>query len=242
MGSKEKGFASSVKGAWKKFVGSVGKAYDKTVQTAGETIELNRLNARRKELDRQNTDLYAKIGMQVYRAAGEQIERSAFLEQISQIERNYAEQRELLLREARLKAASPATNAEEEALSEEPLEQALSAAGEADKGALPDAAEPDRAEKTPGPSAAGNADISSEPAGESVLGVEEGVKAPEAAVSDAESADAPSAEEGALPTAEGAVKTREETAVDTQGESASAVKEAAGQSATEAADTPDSQS
>ena len=181
MGSKEKSFAGSVKGAWKKFVGSVGKAYDKTVQTAGETIELNRLNARRKELDRQNTDLYAKIGMQVYRAAEEQIERSAFLEQISQIERNYAEQRELLLREARLKAASPATNAEEEALSEEPLEQALSAAGEADKGALPDAAE-------------------------------------------------------------GAVKTREETAADTQGESASAVKEAAGQSATEAVDTPDSQS
>ena len=139
MGSKEKSFASSVKGAWKKFVGSVGKAYDKTVQTAGETIELNRLNARRKELDRQNTDLYAKIGMQVYRAAEEQIERSAFLEQISQIERNYAEQRELLLREARLKAASPATDAEEEALSEEPLEQALSAAGEADKGALPTA-------------------------------------------------------------------------------------------------------
>ncbi len=232
MGSKEKGFASSVKGAWKKFVGSVGKAYDKTVQTAGETIELNRLNARRKELDRQNTDLYAKIGMQVYRAAGEQIERSAFLEQISQIERNYAEQRELLLREARLKAASPATDAGEEALPEEPLEQALSAAGEANKGALPDAAEPDRAEKTPGPSAAGNADISSEPAGEAVPGAEEGLEVPEA----------PGTEEGALPTAEGAVKTREETAVDTQGESASAVKEAAGQSATEAADTPDSQS
>ena len=142
MGSKEKGFAGSVKGAWKKFVGSIGKAYDKTVQTAGETIELNRLYARRKELDRQNTDLYAKIGMQVYRAAGEQIDRSAFLEQITQIERNYAEQRELLLREARLKAASPATDAREEALSEEPLEQALGAVGEADKGALPDSAEP----------------------------------------------------------------------------------------------------
>ena len=211
MGSKEKGFAGSVKGAWKKFVGSVGKAYDKTVQTAGETIELNRLNARRKELDRQNTDLYAKIGMQVYRAAGEQIERSAFLEQISQIERNYAEQRELLLREARLKAVSPATDAGEEALSEEPLGQALGAAGEAEKGALPDAAEP---------------------AGEAVPGAEEGLEVPEA----------PGTEEGALPTAEGAVKTREETAADTQGESASAVKEAAGQSATEAADTPDSQS
>lgn len=142
MGSKEKGFAGSVKGAWKKFVGSIGKAYDKTVQTAGETIELNRLYARRKELDRQNTDLYAKIGMQVYRAAGEQIDRSAFLEQITQIERNYAEQRELLLREARLKAASPATDAGEEALSEEPLGQALGAVGEADKGALPDSVEP----------------------------------------------------------------------------------------------------
>lgn len=142
MGSKEKGFASSVKGAWKKFVGSIGKAYDKTVQTAGETIELNRLYARRKELDRQNTDLYAKIGMQVYRAAGEQIDRSAFLEQITQIERNYAEQRELLLREARLKAAPPATDAGAEALSEEPLGQASGAVGEADKGALPDSAEP----------------------------------------------------------------------------------------------------
>lgn len=142
MGSKEKGFASSVKGAWKKFVGSISKAYDKTVQTAGETIELNRLYTRRKELDRQNTDLYAKIGMQVYRAAGEQIDRSAFLEQITQIERNYAEQRELLLREARLKAASPTTDAGEEALSEEPLGQALGAVGEADKGALPDSAEP----------------------------------------------------------------------------------------------------
>ena len=137
LGSKEKGFASSVKGAWKKFVGSIGRAYDKTVQTAGETIELNRLYTRRKELDRQNTDLYAKIGMQVYRAAGEQIDRSAFLEQITQIERNYAEQRELLLREARLKAAPPAT-----ALSEEPLGQAWGAVGEADKGALPDSAEP----------------------------------------------------------------------------------------------------
>ncbi len=142
MGSKEKGFASSVKGAWKKFVGSISRAYDKTVQTAGETIELNRLYARRKELDRQNTDLYAKIGMRVYRAAGEQIDRSAFLEQITQIERNYAEQRELLLREARLKAASPATDAGEEALSEEPLGQAWGAVGEADKGALPDSAEP----------------------------------------------------------------------------------------------------
>ena len=142
MGSKEKGFASSVKGAWKKFVGSISKAYDKTVQTAGETIELNRLYTRRKELDRQNTDLYAKIGMQVYRAAGEQIDRSAFLEQITQIERNYAEQRELLLREARLKAAPPATDAGAEALSEEPLGQASGAVGEADKGALPDSAEP----------------------------------------------------------------------------------------------------
>ena len=142
LGSKEKGFASSVKGAWKKFVGSIGKAYDKTVQTAGETIELNRLYARRKELDRQNTDLYAKIGMQVYRAAGEQIDRSAFLEQITQIERNYAEQRELLLREARWKAAPPATDAGAEALSEEPLGQASGAVGEADKGALPDSAEP----------------------------------------------------------------------------------------------------
>ena len=142
MGSKEKGFAGSVKGAWKKFVGSIGKAYDKTVQTAGETIELNRLYTRRKELDRQNTDLYAKIGMQVYRAAGEQIDRSAFLEQITQIERNYAEQRELLLREARLKAAPPATDAGAEALSEEPLGQASGAVGEADKGALPDSAEP----------------------------------------------------------------------------------------------------
>ena len=142
LGSKEKGFASSVKGAWKKFVGSISKAYDKTVQTAGETIELNRLYTRRKELDRQNTDLYAKIGMQVYRAAGDQIDRSAFLEQITQIERNYAEQRELLLREARLKAAPPATDAGEEALSEEPLGQALGAVGEADKGALPDSTEP----------------------------------------------------------------------------------------------------
>lgn len=59
LGSKEKGFASSVKGAWKKFVGSISRAYDKTVQTAGETIELNRLYTRRKELERQNTDLYA---------------------------------------------------------------------------------------------------------------------------------------------------------------------------------------
>ena len=142
LGSKDKGFASSVKGAWKKFVGSISRAYDKTVQTAGETIELNRLYTRRKELERQNTDLYAKIGMQVYRAAGEQIDRSAFLEQITQIERNYAEQRELLLREARLKAAPPATDAGEEALSEEPLGQASGTVGEADKGALPDSAEP----------------------------------------------------------------------------------------------------
>ena len=89
---------------WSKFVGGVGKTYDKTVQKAEDTLESNRIRSRLRDLERLNTALYAKIGMEVYRSAEQQIACADFAAQIEQIEKNYAEQRELLLKQALLKA------------------------------------------------------------------------------------------------------------------------------------------
>lgn len=109
---------------WSKFVGGVGRTYDKTVQKAEDTLESGRIRNRLRDLERLNTALYAKIGMEVYRSAEPQIARADFAAQIEQIEKNYAEQRELLLKQALLKAEEEQDNQPAEASedAEEPEE------------------------------------------------------------------------------------------------------------------------
>lgn len=104
MANKEerRTFSASVKSAWSKFAGSVGKTYDKTVHKAEDTLEANRIRSRLKELEQSNEALYARIGMEVYRSAREQIDRADFAAQIDRIQQNYAEQRQLLLRQMML--------------------------------------------------------------------------------------------------------------------------------------------
>ena len=124
--SQKKSFSGSLKGAWNKFVGGVGQTYDKTVQKAEDTLESNRIRNRLRELERLNTELYAKIGTEVYRSAEPQISRADFAAQIEQNEKNYAEQQELLLRQALLKTepADPPLEASQDAGEEEnPPEQ-----------------------------------------------------------------------------------------------------------------------
>ncbi len=107
--SSKNNFSRSVKHVWRKLAGGVGKTYGKTMQKAEDTLEANRIRSRIRALDRLNTALYAKIGMEVYRSAKPLIARDDFVSQIRQIEKNYALQQELLLKEALLKVQQPAS-------------------------------------------------------------------------------------------------------------------------------------